>query len=212
MPLPPPKPSVHSDEDCAICHEKLVVPHNDGNPLHPSYVIDDVKLRCGHHFHRSCVTEYAESSPNARQRCSLCRANVLDHDGNFIVKMTTENGCLGDFDLGAEIDERTYLEAHPDVDRAETFLSLMAQVEFAEAEKFLKGEDGMGEGKLDPNVGYSVGGQTALHMAAVNNDVEGVTLLLRYGADKEMKDDEGWTALRYAQDGDAREVIDLLGG
>lgn len=83
-------------------------------------------------------------------------------------------------------------------------------MEFAEAEKFLKGEDGMQEGKLSPNVAYDFGGQTAMHMAAYNDDIEGVKLLLCYGADKNIKDEDGRTALDCAKQVDAKGVIALL--
>ena len=210
MPLPPPKASVCSNEECSICHDPLVVPNNDDNPLNPSYVIDDVELRCKHHFHQSCVIEYAVVSPNARQRCPLCRANVLDANGNFIVVVKTENGFVGQIDLGRDIDEAVYLKANPQAERAQTFLSLMAQMEFDEAEKFLKGDDGQGMGKLNPNVTYPSGGQTAMHMAALNNDVQGVQLLLRYGASKDIKDEDGQTALDMAKLVEAKELFTLL--
>ena len=44
--------------------------------------------------------------------------------------------------------------AAPEIARTKVFLSQMAMMEFREAEKFLKGEDGMGDGPLDPNVKY----------------------------------------------------------
>ena len=209
MSLPVPKPSVLADEDCSICHEPLVLP-NDDDPLSPSFVIDDVKLHCGHHFHQSCIVEYAISSPDARQRCALCRASVVDNNGNFMVTTRTENGYAGMIDLGGRIDEYEYFKAHPDRERAQIFLSLMSQMEFEEAEKFLKGEDGMGEEIVDPNVMYEFGGQTAMHMAALNNDVEGLRLLLRYAADKELEDDDGNTALDLAKEVKAVDAMALL--
>ena len=123
----------------------------------------------------------------------------------------TENGFASTMDLGRDIDEHAYLEANPEVRRVQAFLSLMSQMEFEEAEKFLKGEDELGNGrKLDPNVTYETGGTTAMHMAALNDDAEGVRLLLRYGADKEVKDDDGQMALDMAGMVDAKTVIALL--
>jgi hypothetical protein len=211
MPLPAPKPEVHSEDQCAICYEPLIVPNNDDEPSKPSYVIDDVQLRCGHHFHKSCIMGYALSSPSARERCAMCRANVLDNSGRYVIGIKTENGCAGSMDLGEDIDEQAFLEANPDVARAQVFLSLMSQMDFIEAEKLLKGEDGMGEGKLSPNVTYEDGGQTAMHMAAYNDDIEGIQLLLRYGADKSIKDESGQTALDCAKEVKAKDdVIALL--
>ncbi|KAL8689503.1 MAG: hypothetical protein Q9218_004842 [Villophora microphyllina] len=166
MPFPAPKPAVHAQDDCAICHEPLVDSNSNNNPLEPSYVIDDVQLRCGHHFHKSCVVEHALSSPDACQRCAICRSNFLNSNGQHIVTVKTENGHVSSMDLGREINDYKFYEANPDVDRSHTFLSLMSRGGIGDAEKFLKGEDGMGQGRLSPNVTYEFGGQTAMHMAA----------------------------------------------
>ena len=153
MPLPDPQPEIHSDHECTICHEPLHLPSTDKSPLEPSYVIDDVELSCSHHFHQSCILEYAASSPNARERCSICRAKITDRQGRFLATVRTENGHVGRINLDRDIEEAEYFRAHPERERANAFLSQMAVMEFEEAEKFLKGEDGMGDRRpLDPNV------------------------------------------------------------
>jgi ankyrin repeat protein len=87
----------------------------------------------------------------------------------------------------------------------------MAQMDFSAAELFLKGEDPDANGrKMSPNVCYEWGSMTALHMAALNDDIEGVRLLLKYGADKEFKSDEGQTALDMAKEQNSKGVIALL--
>lgn len=141
MPLPDPQSKVYSVTECAICYEPLLVPNNTNDAFEPSYGIDDVELSCKHHFHESCTLEYAASSPDARQRCVLCRAKVIDSNGRFLVTIRTENGFAGQIDLGGDIDEEAYLEFHPQVRRAQAFLSQMAFCEYEEAEMFLKGED-----------------------------------------------------------------------
>lgn len=132
------------------------------------------------------------------------------HSGRYLVEIKTENGFVGHIDIGDEIEEQAYLKANPDVERSQGFLSLMAQMDFADAEKFLKGEDGMGQGPLSPHVRYDFGGQTAMHMAAYNDDVEGIQLLLGYGADRACKDEDGQTALDCAKAADAKRVVALL--
>lgn len=82
MPFPPPQPRVESDSECTICHKKLLIAGNN-DTLTPSYVIDDVELSCKHHFHQSCILEYAASSVDARERCALCHAKVSDRNGSF---------------------------------------------------------------------------------------------------------------------------------
>lgn len=83
-------------------------------------------------------------------------------------------------------------------------------MEFSDAELFLKGEDPDAGGKLDPNVCYDGGGVTALHMAALNDDVEGIQLLLKYGADKDFKSEDGQTALDMAREAHSERAIALL--
>ena len=90
------------------------------------------------------------------------------------------------------------------------FLTSMAFMNFSKAEPLLKGEDPDGKGKVDPNACYPRSRVTAMHMAAGNDDVEGVRLLLKYGADKEFKSSDGQTALDIAKQRDAKKVIALL--
>lgn len=106
MPLPSPKPELYSEDDCTICHKRLLIPNNDADPLELSWAIDDAQLCCGHRFHQSCILEYASSSPDARKRCPLCGANVLDKSGRYTVNTVTENGYASSMDLGKEIDEQ----------------------------------------------------------------------------------------------------------
>ena len=196
MPLPPhTNQPTASGEDCAICHEPLLVPSADDRK--PSYIIDDVELRCKHHFHWSCILEYFESSSDVYRRCPLCRQSVLNSQGEFLVQVRNEGGFIGEIDFGAA--------------RIRTFLGLMAQMDFEDAELFLNGEDPDANGsKMDPNVCYETGRMTAIHMAALNDDVEGVQLLLKYGADKDFKSEDGQTALDMARQLNAKNVVTLL--
>ena len=90
------------------------------------------------------------------------------------------------------------------------FLISMSFMNFSEAETLLKGEDPDGRGKVDPNACYPLSRVTAMHMEAGNDDVEGVQLLLKYGADKEFKSSDGLTALDIAKQRDAKKVVALL--
>ncbi|OAL43207.1 hypothetical protein IQ07DRAFT_300507 [Pyrenochaeta sp. DS3sAY3a] len=51
---------------------------------------------------------------------------------------------------------------------------------------------------------------TAMHMAALSDDVEGIQLLLKYGASKDLKSGEGQTALDIAKEANAKKLIALL--
>ena len=135
----------------------------------------------------------------------------MNQSGDFLVNIRNEGGFTAGFDLGNEIDRLAFLEANPEIDRKETFLSLMAQGDYEDAELFLKGEDPESNGrKLDPNSFYDLGRMTTMHMAALNDDVKGIQLLLDYGADKNFKDEDGQTALDLAKDQNAKNAIALL--
>ncbi|BCS23080.1 ankyrin repeat domain-containing protein [Aspergillus puulaauensis] len=66
---------------------------------------------------------------------------------------------------------------------------------------------------VDPNSFESDTYWTALHLAVQNRNVESASVLLDFGADPNMTDDEGWTPLHLAvQDGDVVAVAVLLAG
>lgn len=72
------------------------------------------------------------------------------------------------FDMGQEINDEIYLDAHPEVRRNELFLSLMQEGQLEDAERLLHGDDLSGEGPINPDIVYPTG-ETALHMAASND-------------------------------------------
>jgi ankyrin repeat protein len=86
----------------------------------------------------------------------------------------------------------------------------MSQMDFSDAELLLKGEDPDATERLNPDVCYDSGGITAMHMAATNDDVEGVQLLLKYGADKDFRSEDGQTALDMAKAEGSKQVVALL--
>jgi len=65
-------------------------------------------------------------------------------------------------------------------------------------------------GRKFATTGKGMMGLTAMHMAALNDDVKGVELLLRYGADKDCKAEDGQTALDMARSEKAEAVMVLL--
>ncbi|KAI0732082.1 hypothetical protein C8Q72DRAFT_162321 [Fomitopsis betulina] len=208
MPLPEPKAPAYSPEDCAICRESLhIAPSEEGGS---SYMIDDVELLCdngrpkNHHFHWSCITDYVKADGD-RAKCPLCRGHTLDKRGRMIVGVTNEGGVQGGVDLGDIIDQEIFEESQPESWRLEqAFLGLMSQCDYEEAEELLRDRG------VNVNCTYPSGGQTALHMAAMNDDVEGVELLLKYGADKTQLDESGWDAIRAARECEAEKVLRLL--
>jgi ankyrin repeat protein len=62
----------------------------------------------------------------------------------------------------------------------------------------------------DINRQLSDGGETVLMSAAANGKTEVVGVLLENGADVNLKDDRGFTALTYAKIGNHDDVVELL--
>jgi ankyrin repeat protein len=60
------------------------------------------------------------------------------------------------------------------------------------------------------NVNEEANGMTPLMFAARYNKVEILKYLLEKGADKKLKDENGFTALKYAENSKALEAIDYL--
>ncbi|KAF8324113.1 hypothetical protein DL93DRAFT_2070385 [Clavulina sp. PMI_390] len=87
----PSNPPIESTTDsCALCHDPLLIPSTEA--IGASHIIDDVELRCGHHFHWACIMDYSKVNKKAREECALCRASTLDAHGRFIVSIRNEGG------------------------------------------------------------------------------------------------------------------------
>jgi ankyrin repeat protein len=136
------------------------------------------------------------------------------------------------YDLGADLEEEEAMDANPHLKRERAFLELMKIQDHELAEKLLSGtDDADGDesstsyvqlmlnsyevlccflGPVDVNCRNDVDGQTALHIAAFNNDKDGINLLLRYGADKMTQNSSGQTALDLARRYNSINVIALL--
>lgn len=61
----------------------------------PAFVIDDVELVCGHHYHWNCIMDYAMATQNGAKdlKCTQCQAGVLHPvDHKFLVTVRNEGG------------------------------------------------------------------------------------------------------------------------
>jgi len=194
---------------CAICDEPLLVPDTDSPKSTTTFFLDDVELNCHHHFRWSCFADYDREAPTNRSSCPACGSPTLSSSGLLIVTIRNEGGVTENFNLGAELDEEAFYDAHPQLKCARAFLGLMAQREFdAAAELLHSGDDGTEEISVDCRL--SDGGQTALHMAALNDDVEACILLLNWGASPDLQDEQGKTALAYAMEHGADAAASVL--
>lgn len=120
-----------------------------------------------------------------------------------------EGGVTEGFNLGAELDEEAFYDRHPQLKRTRAFLGLMAQREFGAAAELLGQRDDESE-EIGVDCRLSDGGQTALHMAALNDDAEACALLLAWGASRDVEDEQGKTALAYAIEHGAAAAASVL--
>lgn len=208
--------SLFSDERCAICDQGLVVAPAD--PAGVSY-LDDVELRCSHHFHWTCYGEWEEEDKSRRGACPLCGEGALDEGGRLIVIVRNEGGSTEGFDLGEALDEEMEMEAHPQRKRERAFLDMIASKDYETALGLLTtyGDDESREPPVDVNCLHGedaeprvVRGKTALHVCAMRDDVEGIRWLLRFGADRTVTDEQGRTPLGYAERLGLTRAIDAL--
>jgi len=209
-------PNFSENDDCALCFEPISIRStNEGDEDDGGdsiIMIDDVHLMCGtnrdprHHFHWSCLQEYDQSEQWDRSTCPCCNGNTLDEQGRLIVTVRNEGGVTYGFDLGEAFDEERVDETRPlSWKKERAFLSALQFNELEDAETFLR------EG-VNPNAHYEDGHLTALHMAALRNDVAAGRLLLRYSADPNILTDTGDTALQIAQKSGFTKFVHLLEG
>jgi hypothetical protein len=85
---------------CGICREPLLISSDADEG--PSEIIDDVELKCSHHFHWECVMTHAREAGNVAA-CPLCGQSVLNDHGRFLVDIRNEGGVTGGFDMGEAI-------------------------------------------------------------------------------------------------------------
>jgi ankyrin repeat protein len=106
-------------------------------------------------------------------------------------------------DLGEMMDEERFYEKRPDLNYQRMFLSLVSAGDFAGAKKYLNvGVD------IDTRWGH--GKRSALHTAAVENNPQAIAHLLKWGAKKDLKDFQGYTALDLAKERGNTEAISAL--
>lgn len=125
--------------------------------------------------------------------------------------------------IGEIFDRDRWEEQQPEEwKKGQAVLSLCQSQDYEEAEALLRDEG------ADPNTTFE-DGMTGLHMAALNNSVEWASLrefeppsflwrkidrsfalVLRYGAEKSLKNSEGKTALDYATSASSQSIIELL--
>lgn len=97
-----------------------------------------------------------------------------------------------------------------EIQRGAAFMYNMSCMKHDLAELYISGRDSFSHRPVNPNLCLDPDRIGALHKAALRNDVNGVRLLLQYGADSRIKIWKGSTALDLAKAADAHDVRRLL--
>ncbi|KAG6012628.1 hypothetical protein E4U43_007712 [Claviceps pusilla] len=124
---------------CKTCEEPLVIrlddDADDGNPLEAETVTDDLKLRCGCHFHWECLMENA-SSVAASLKCPSCDrylpTNTAESSSSnqscessgqasILAQYSNEGGIQEDLDIMDSLREEAYIQNHPETRPARAF-------------------------------------------------------------------------------------------
>ncbi|KAF8135831.1 hypothetical protein EV363DRAFT_1321781 [Boletus edulis] len=106
----------------------------------------------------------------------VCRQNILDPSGRFIVDVRNEGGETRGFDFGVIIEEEEFLDSHPSQVHSRAFHDLVAEGDYVGA------IDVIAEHDVDVNCTYGNDGLTALQKAMYSGDASGVEFLRSLGA------------------------------
>lgn len=175
------------EESCIICNESLQIlvdsddEETSGSESH--YVYDDVELPCGHHLHYDCARDLHAQSRAAITSCPSCQ-NTLLTNGTLLVTIRNEGGVTTRFDLGQDLEEQRMLQENPELARNEAFLSFCFASDHEAMADLLT--DGAQVDAVQKETGMR-----GLHLCALNNDAQGIALLLRAGADREGRSLDG---------------------
>ncbi|KAF8119295.1 hypothetical protein EV363DRAFT_1379591 [Boletus edulis] len=118
----------------------------------------------------------ARTYPPAFTTCVVCRQNILDPSGRFIVDVRNEGGETRGFDFGVIIEEEEFLDSHPSQVHSRAFHDLVAEGDYVGA------IDVIAEHDVDVNCTYGNDGLTALQKAMYSGDASGVEFLRSLGA------------------------------
>jgi len=88
-------------DTCSICTDPLVVTTEPEDGAADDAVLDDVELRCGHHYHWQCILDHAESDTG----CAICATPLYEEEasgsssdgessGRFFVTVRNEGGFV----------------------------------------------------------------------------------------------------------------------
>ncbi|KAK5990975.1 hypothetical protein PT974_09250 [Cladobotryum mycophilum] len=110
---------------CEACDEPLVVEIDnepDDSEIETSQVPDDLKLRCGCHYHWQCLMDEA-STLCISPKCPNCNTFISTNEGGsstastttvILVDYTNEGGLQQNLDILPSIKEEAYVQDNPE--------------------------------------------------------------------------------------------------
>jgi len=188
-----------SSETCISCHEALTILDED-YPLEPG-LVDDVELRCGHHYHWSCFAEEysAEGATlTTKAQCPSCMQDITTN-GKLLVTLRNEGGEQPNTDIGTLLEEEEFYDQNPEMKEVRAFLEFCAEGDEDEVREMLAATPEL-VNRQDHETG-----QTGLHVAVMNGREEIVGILLEHLVDRRVTDAGGKTAYQLAVDMGATE-------
>ncbi|KAG5979652.1 hypothetical protein E4U55_004921 [Claviceps digitariae] len=124
---------------CKTCEEPLVFrlddEADDEAPVEAETVTDDLKLRCGCHFHWECLMEKAPSvasslkcpscdsylPTNAAEASSSNQSPQSSGRASILAQYSNEGGIQEDLDIMDSLTEEAYIQNHPETRPARAF-------------------------------------------------------------------------------------------
>ncbi|CUS12720.1 unnamed protein product [Tuber aestivum] len=196
-----------SPETCISCHEALTIPDED-HPEEPG-LVDDVELRCGHHYHWSCFAgEYSAdgATPATKSQCPACTQDITTN-GKLLVTLRNEGGEQPNTDIGTLLEEEEFYDRNPEMKEVRAFLEFCAEGDEEDVREMLAATP-----ELVSRQDHETG-QTGLHVAVMNGREAIVGILFEHHVDRHVTDAAGKTAYQLAVDmGATEEQLGVLCG
>ncbi|CAH0059288.1 unnamed protein product [Clonostachys solani] len=225
---------------CKTCNEALVFRLDDDDDDNDMQVPDDLELRCGCHFHWSCLLDQAQTVALAL-KCPSCGTYLPENEAGpsstnpllptagtaILARYTNEGGVDPSLDILPSITEEAYLASHPETQPARAFHVMCGEgdpeaiVELLSSLSDTDDEEELGVLSVlryqDPLAGM----KSALHLAVERGQQEVAMLLLWLcstantesfpEASRQIVESAGLGRLSVGSDGDIRGLKDSRG-
>ncbi|KAF7307528.1 hypothetical protein MIND_00547600 [Mycena indigotica] len=155
---------------------------------------------CGHYFHYGCYMNKLLTTPFDLRKCCPTCSLIMTRNEVYWVQIESGGAWTN---ISQAVEDRFVLVRQA---KQQIFLDMLNVRNLPIVIALLEDPE-----PVDVNL-MTREGFTALHLRAMANDLAGVDLLLRHGANREIKSGVGLTALEYANQNNANQVVGRLMG